>query len=133
MFTDAEIKNKTAELSRLAKKYETAVQVLSRDHYLEEFFDFYEIRNRNHKLIPAAGSFHEELSEVSGSDVWQPIAEKTESFFGLPEKIFLFEDVSPLIKELDGPDGLAPFFFVFDVMFCVYKDFTLCFMSGTNN
>lgn len=28
---------------------------------------------------------------------------------------------------------LAPFFFVFDLMFCEYEGFTLCFLSGSNN
>lgn len=45
----------------------------------------------------------------------------------------LFDDVSGIIDELEGPDGLAPFFFFFDLMFCEYDDFTLCFMSGSNN
>ena len=111
-----------------------AVRSLPADHYLEVFCEFFEIKNRNLTLIPSSyGGFHETLREVAGYDVWQPIAEKTESLFGLPKRVTLFEDDAELLSELEGPDGLAPFFFVFDLMFCEYEDFVLCFISGTNN
>ena len=65
--------------------------------------------------------------------MWQKIEEKTKALLGEPESVAIFEDCGPLIDEMEGADGLAPFFFVFDIMFCEYKRFTLCFISGTNN
>ena len=45
----------------------------------------------------------------------------------------VFDDLSRIIDELEGPDGLTPFFFVFDVVFAEYEDFILCFINGSNN
>ena len=45
----------------------------------------------------------------------------------------VFDNNVKLREELEGPDGLSPFFFVFDLMFCEYGEYTLCFISGSNN
>ncbi len=121
------------EIDAFSMVYETAVIPFSADGYLEEFYDLYEIRNRTPVLVPSEADFFETLKEVSGGNNGELIAAKTESLFGLPQKVMVFDDNSGIKDELEGPDGLAPFFFVFDMMFCKYDDFTLCFMSGTNN
>ena len=134
MTANQDVKAKTKLLNDFSMAYETAVRSLPSDHYLEAFCEFFEIKNRDLKLIPSSyGGFYETLREVAGYDVWQPIAEKTESLFGLPKRVTVFENCSDLLSELEGPDGLAPFFFVFDLMFCEYENFVLCFISGTNN
>lgn len=125
--------SRISELNELAMKYETSVMCFSAENYLEEFYDFFEIRNRDNEIKADSEGFHDSLKEVCGYDVWQPIAEKAESLFGLPEKIFIFSDASSIIEEMEGPDGLGPFFFIFDILFCEYEDITLCFISGTNN
>jgi hypothetical protein len=113
--------------------YETHVQLLPGSGYLEAFWDFSEIKNRTQSLIPAEGDFREALRELSGDDVWEPIAKLTEALFGAPERVLVFEDNAALRGELEGPEGFGPFFFIFDLMFCEYGDYTLCFISGTNN
>lgn len=133
MVNDPTLQSKAGILDELAMTDETAVQAFGAGDYLKDFMDFYEIKNRSHRLIPSAGSFHDALCEVCGDDVWQRIAEETERLFGTPQRVTVFEDPGKLIGELEGSDGLAPFFFVFDVMFCEYDGFTLCFISGTNN
>ena len=121
------------EIKNFSMEYETAVIPFSATGYLEEFYDFYEIKDRNPALVPSETDFCGTLKEVCGDDVFGPIAEKTKSLFGLPQKVTVFNDNAGIKDELEGPDGLAPFFFVFDMMFCEYDDFTLCFMSGSNN
>ena len=121
------------ELDDLAMSYETAVQMLPERNYLNTFLDFYRIKHRDLRLIDAAEPFREALRELCGDSVWQPIAECAESLFGIPKRITRFEDDSTLREELEGPRGGAPFFFVFDLMFCEYEGFTLCFLSGTNH
>ena len=121
------------EIDEFSMGYETATIPFSAAGYLEEFYEFYEIRNRTPVLVLSESGFFETLKEVSGESVWEPIAAKVKSLFGLPHKVMIFDDISDIKDELEGPDGLAPFFFVFDMMFCEYDDFTLCFMSGTNN
>ena len=128
-----DVLEKARILDDLTMKYEVAVHALSQNDYLKEFYDFYEIKDRSAKLITSPDSFHETLKELGGDDVWRHIAGDTEYLFGEPNGVRIFEDVGKLTDELDGPDGLAPFFFVFDIMFCEYDGFTLCFMSGTNN
>ncbi len=130
---DTTVLDKAEMLDRLAMEYETSVYVFSADNYLNEFYDFFEIKNRKQKLISSPNTFHEALKELSGDDVWQRIAEKTEALFGVPTNVSIFEDDTVLKDEMEGPDGLAPFFFVFDMMFCEYDDFSLLFISGTNN
>ena len=130
---DPSLREKVDRLDDLAMYYETAVQLFPAAGWLETFFDFYEIKHRDLKLIPAEGGFRETLREVSGDDVFSPIADLTEELFGTPERVLVFEDSSALCDELDGPDGLGPLFFIFGVMFCEYEGFTLCFLSGTNN
>lgn len=124
------------ELDDFAMVYETAVIPFSRENYLTEFFDFYRIKNRSAALVPSEDSFREALREVSGDSVWEAIAGEAERLFGTPERVMVFPDDAAfraLRDALEGPRGLAPFFFVFDMMFCEYEGFTLCFMSGTNN
>lgn len=133
MFIDKIISEKVEKLNETTMKYETAVQAFGAENYLNEFYDFYEIKTRKHRLIPSPGSFDETLKEVSGDDVWRPIADETEKLLKKPESVMVFEDNKALIDELEGADGLAPFFFVFDIMFCEYEGFALCFISGTNN
>ena len=130
---EQDLRDKLDALNELAMVYETSVRIYPPENYLECFYDLYEIKSRNQNLIPADGSFYETLREVSGYDVWQPIAEKTEELFGGPERVMVFDDDTVLRDELEGPDGLAIFYFVFGFMFCEYEDFTLCFMSGSNN
>ncbi len=120
-------------LDSAAMVSEVSVLLFPEKRCLEEFYDYFEIRNRKAKLVPSPESFHDALKELSGDDVWRNIAEKTESLFGLPKSVALFDDPDPIRDELEGVDGLAPFFFVFDIMFCEYEGFTLCFISGTNN
>ena len=124
---------KCSRLDKLSMDYETSVQLLPGSGYLEAFWDFYEIKNRTQSLIPAEGDFREALRELSGDDVWEPIAKLTEALFGAPERVLVFEDNAALRNELEGPEGFGPFFFIFDLMFCEYGDYTLCFISGTNN
>lgn len=124
---------KLSRLNELSMKYETSVTAFTSENYLIEFCDFFEVKNKGLKLVPSPYGFKEALKELSGYDVWQPIAETTESLFGLPERVTVFDDDSKLIEELEGADGLAPFYIVFDLMFCEFDGFSLCFISGTNN
>ena len=117
----------------LAMEYEVAVIPLFEEDYRKEFYDFYRIKNRNPKLILSEESFDEALRSVSGEYRWESIAEKAKSLFGLPARVTVFDDDEELREELGGLRGLSPFFFVFDMMFCEYGDYTLCFMSGSNN
>ena len=133
MSADPELFRKAAELDELAMRYETAVQPLLAEDYVKEFYDFYRIRDRKRKLIPSEDIFEQALMEVSGYDVWRPIAEETERLFGLPKRVMVFDDDNALREELGGRKGLGPFFFHFGIMFCEYEGFTLCFISGTNN
>ena len=133
MIADKDWKAKLKLLNELAMRYEVAIKPLYEKDYLKEFYDFYEIKNRRAKLIPAEEGFEETLKNVSGEYRWEAIAEKAKSMFGLPLRVIVFDDDTKLREELEGPDGLAPFFFVFDLMFCEYGEYTLCFISGSNN
>lgn len=113
--------------------YETSAVPMFSENYLQEFYDFYRIRNRQPKLLPSEEGFWETLKEVSGDDCWKPIAEKTELLFGVPARVTVFDNDTELREEMGGRRGYAPFFFVFGIMFCEYEKFTLCFISGTNN
>ena len=121
------------QLDELAMVHEVAVIPFSAGDYLDDFYDFFEIKDRGPRLTPSPESFRERLRELAGDGRWQPIAERAEEFFGTPWRVAEFDDDTALREELEGPDGLAPFFFVFDLVFCEYEDLTLCFMSGTNN
>lgn len=127
------ILDKVELLDQLAMVYETAAIPFEAGDCLGEFYDFYQVRDRGARLVPSPESFRERLRLLSGDGRWEPIADKTERLFGPPARVLEFDDDSTVREELEGPDGLAPFFFVFDVMFCAYEDFTLCLMSGTNN
>ena len=133
MHPDSGWYEKMRSLNEFAMEYETAAVSFFEKDYLKEFYDFYEIRNRKAGLIPSPCGFEESLKELSGEDCWKPIAEKTESLFGIPERVRIFDNDRELREELEGPDGLSPFFFVFDLMFCEYENYTLCFISGSNN
>ncbi len=133
MIAGKDWKAKLKLLDDLAMRYEVAVKPLYEEDYLKEFYDFYEIKNRKAKLVPAEEGFVETLKNVSGEYRCEAIAEKTKSLFGLPLRVTVFDDDTKLKDELEGPEGLAPFFFVFDLMFCEYGEYTLCFISGSNN
>lgn len=133
MKNDEILSEKVRLLDELAMEKEVCVQAFDIENYLTEFYDFYEIKNRKQSLIRSPKNFDMTLKELAGDEVWLPIAESAESLFGEPERVMIFDDYSALIGELEGEDGLGPFFFVFDIMFCEYDGFALCFISGTNN
>lgn len=133
MLEKTDLLEKVHVLNDVAMEYEVAVVPLFEEDYRKEFYDFYEIKNRDAKPIPAEEGFEETLKSMSGEFRWEAIAEKTESLFGLPARVTVFDDDADLREELGGPDGLSPFFFVFDLMFCEYEDHTLCFLCGSNN
>ena len=135
VFVDRELFDKVEGLHELAMYYETSVMAFGREDYLNQFFRFYRIRNRTPRPVPSTVDFYESLKEVSGDGRSQPIAAETVRLFGLPERVMVFEveDIRRLTDEMEGPRGCGPFFFNFDIMFCEYRDFTLCFISGTNN
>ena len=128
--------DKVQELHELAMKYEVAVVPFFEKDYLKEFCDFYRIRNREAKLIPSEENFDGSLRDLSGEYRWEEIAKKAMDLFGLPERIMVFDmndSFDRLRDELGGRRGLSGFFFVFDVMFCEYDGYTLCFICGSNN
>ena len=125
--------DKTDLLNDVSMKYEVSVIPFFEQDYLKEFCDFYRIRNRDLRLIPSDDGFDEALKNLSGEYRWESIAEKAKELFGPPVKITVFEDSKDLVEELGGPKGLSGFFFVFDLMFCEYEDYTLCFICGSNN
>ena len=108
--------DKTDLLNVVSMKYEVSVVPFFEQDYLKEFFDFYQIRNRDLRLIPSEDDFDEALKNLSGEYRWQAIAEKTKELFGLPSQITVFVDNKDLIEELGGPKGLSGFFFVFDLI-----------------
>ena len=122
-------------LEELAMGYEVAVFPLFAQDYLQEFYDWFRIRDRDRraKLIPSEEGFEASLKAVSGEYRWEAIAEMAKRLYGLPSRVMVFDDDRRLRDALGGPRGLSSFFFVFDMMFCEYGDFTLCFLSGTNN
>ena len=111
----------------------TAVIPLFHEDFITEFYDFYRVRNRNGKVKPLPEGFVLGLREVCGVPYGDVIAEKAEELFGMPGRVTTFEDVKEVKEELEGPRGLAPFFFVFDILFAEYDGFTLCFISGSND
>jgi hypothetical protein len=133
MKVDQNLSDRISDLNKLAMVYETGVSLFSGKDYLTEFYNFYEIINRKEKLLPSPCGFEETLKDVSGDDCWKIIADQTKSLFGSPRRVMVFEDVRNLQDELGGPDGLSPFYSVFDLMFCEYEHYTLCFISGSNN
>ena len=133
MIADQTLSEKAAALDALAMQYETAVTIFPAADYAAEFCRFFEVKAHGLKLIPSPNGFYDALKEVSGDDVWQPIAQKTEVLFGLPKRVTVFENDAAIRNALEGDDGMGPFCFIFDLMFCEYDSFTLCFISGTNN
>lgn len=125
---------KADELDELAMVYETAVIDFQADNYLQDFYDLYRIRNRDHKLIPSPDGFEEEMTACCGANRSGPILEKTVELFGVPKRVMIFEDEKRIVDQLEmGGRGFGPFFFIFYVMFCEYDNCALCFISGSNN
>ncbi len=133
MIPEKELSEKLHILNDFSMEYETGVSMFSGKDYLKEFYDFYEIKNRKAKLIPSSYGFKETLKETGGDDCCMPICGKTQSLFGMPKRVLVFDDDRDVREEMEGPEGLSPFFFVFGLMFCEFKDYTLCFISGSNN
>ena len=126
--------NRWSELDTFAMAEEIAAVPFTETDYLNAFYDFYEIcRSRDQKLVLYEGGLYEGLADLAGPESGSKVAAEAERLFGLPLRVLFFEDFSKIQDELEGPEGLAPFFFVFDIMFCEYEDFTLCFICGTNN
>ena len=98
MTLDRNLSDRLSVLNELAMVYETGVNLFSEKDYLNEFYDFYEIRSRKEKLIPSPCGFEETLKDVSGDDCWKPIADKTKSLFGIPRRVMVFENVRNLQK-----------------------------------
>ena len=131
---DWNIAGKVDELHELAMDYGTAVIDWYTDDYLGEFYAFYEIRDKSAALVPYPVDFREALKITCGEYRWEQIAEKTESLFGLPKRILVFDNEKTVTEQLAmGEGGVGPFYFVFDLLFCEYEGFTLCFISGSND
>lgn len=130
---DDTVMNKIEILNALTMKDEVSVQAFSADGYLQEFYDFYEINKRDQQLTAFDGTFGDAMREVFGDAVYITIADQTRYLFGEPKCVMIFDDPAAVIGEMEGEEDLAPFYIVFDLMFCVYDGFTLCFISGTNN
>ena len=131
-----ELFEKAHKLNDLAMVYEVAVIPLPEADYLKEFYDFFEIGHRDSRLIPSGEDFDAAFELVCGDYGREAITGETKRLFGAPTRVTMFDDDAAfrqLRDELDGPGGLTGLFFVFDVMFCEYGDFTLCFINGSNN
>ena len=125
---------KAALLDDFAMYYETAVLYLKEEDYLEEFYQFFFFKNREQTLIPFEENFQDAFIELCGDRGGKNIADKTESLFGRPKRMMVFESVNTVMEELEASsDGWGPFYTVFDLMFCEYDGFTLCFIAGSNN
>ena len=134
MITEHEVLQKVWQLDDHAMEWNTAVMPLPAEDYLETFFDFYEIRDRDLSPVPCGGSLHDSMVMLCGEGRGEPVAEKAESLFGRPGRIMVFEDPGPLTRQLEMSEGgVGPFYFIFDLMFCEYEGFTLCFITGSND
>lgn len=128
--------DRTDALNEISMVYEVHVVPLFKADYLKEFYDFFRVRTRKAKLLLSEGGFDDALKELAGEYRWEETAGKTKELFGPPARVTAFaEDESfyKLREELGGRRGCSGFFFVFDVMFCEYEGFTLCYICGTNN
>ena len=76
MITDKEWEANLKRLNDLAMQNEVGIKPLYEKDYLKEFYDFYEIKNRKAKLVPAEEGFEETLKNVSGEYRWEAIVEK---------------------------------------------------------
>ncbi len=124
---------RVSELNAFCMALEISVLSFAGADPLKAFCDFYEIKeHRDLEPEPVEGGLCEGLEDLAG-DAGRLAAAETERLFGLPLRVTRFADDGPLREQLEGPDGLAPFFFVFGILFCEYGGFTLCFLSGTNN
>ena len=132
MALDGVSRDKLRELDDFSMKYEVAVHAFGTENYSEEFFDLYEIKNRTPEPMALPDSFIEIAVERCG-EFCLPVAEKAVSLFGEPKRVTVFDNDSALKEELEGALGLAPFFFVFEILFCEYEGLTICFISGSNN
>ena len=129
-----EQKVKAFLLDDLAMEYETAVFYLDKDDYLEQFYELNFAVDRTCSLTVYDGSLQDAFADLCGEDAGKLIAEKTESYFGIPKKILFFDDTAKVTDELEAAsDGWGVFYIVFDAMFLEYEGFALCFVSGTNN
>ncbi len=134
MDTGHDARQRAALLDDFAMDHETAVTWLPAGDYLKAFCDLYRIRRRDFRLVPSAQGFYERLREMCGDRRGIAVAEMAERLFGMPGRVADFEDAGPAIDQLEtSGGGLGPFYCVFDVMFCEYEGFALCFISGTNN
>lgn len=132
--TEESPKGKAILLDDFAMYFGTSVHYLDADDYLEEFYQLFFFKNREQKLVPWEESFQEAFMELCGTHGGKEIADKTESLFGLPKRIMVFEDTTSVVEELEASsDGWGPFYSVFDLMFCEYEGFTLCFVVGSND
>ena len=129
-----EIIEKAGKLDDFTIDYGTAVLALPFADYCAEFCRFYRIGKPKFGLVPSPDGFRGTLREVCGYSVWEPIAEKTEEIFGVPDRVTVPDDVRKPLDRLEMcGGGLGPFYCMFDIMFCEYDGFVLCFMSGSND
>ena len=134
MFVNVALRDKVRLLDDFAMESSCAVMPFSKEHYLEEFLKFYEIKGRKHKLKLSQDSLYKNLEEMCAYGKGRPVAEKTEEMFGLPLNIYEFEDEKAITEQMEGMNGgCSGFYFVFYVIFCEYEDFVLCFFSGSND
>ena len=123
-----------SELDDFAMAYEIAVVPFTEEDYLEAFCDFYEVtENRDLELVRSEDGLYKCLEDFAGDERGDAVASETERLFGMPTGMTYIEDEEELLDEISGVNGLAPFFFVFELLFCEYEGFTLCFIFGTNN
>ncbi len=124
-----------SELDGFAMVREVSVTPFTGGDWLEAFYDFFEIRKKNRRFapVPTGRDLYGSMEDLAGEEAGRAVAAETERLFGLPLALTRFEDDGDLREELSGPRGLARFFFVFDILFCEYEGFTLCFICGTNN
>ena len=133
--TEREWDPRWSELNAFAMEREISVTPFTDPDWLEAFYDFFEIRKKNRRFapVPTGTDLYGGMTDLAGEEAGRAVAAETERLFGLPLRLTRFEDAQELMDELSGPRGLAPFFFVFDALFCEYEGFTLCFLCGTNN
>ena len=130
----AKIRDLCHELNTFAMEHEIAVVSFTEEDYLQAFRDFYEIsEDLDLELVSSDEGLYRGLEDLAGEESGDAVAAETERMFGLPSAVTFIRDAEELLEELEGVDGLAPFFFVFDILFCEYDGFTLCFICGTNN
>ena len=126
------VSNAIKQLNDFTMKYEAAVIPFSADGYLEEFFDFYKMKRRDHGVTRFSRSLEKTLKSYGGDDCAGPITREIKKTFGLPLDVKVFVNSTYSLHEFEDGDNLTPFFFVFDIVFCEYENFTLCLIFGSN-